>query len=369
MKTKTSIQNDALEAIKPYKRVGVGMIMGTGKTLLGLKHMKIQMDNLLLTKTKKEIKFLIVAPKVSIFKTWKEEALNYGFNDLIDCCSFTTYLSLCKQSLDYDCVYLDECHNLKFSHDVWLSQYQNNTLGMTGTPPQFKSSEKAIMIAKYCPIIYHYNLYSAVDDAILNDYTIKVHKIPLSKAKNLKIERNDKSWYTSEYDSYMYWCKRIDDSDDSSVHKFRIMRMKSLMSFKSKEYIAKTLLDNTKEKVIIFADTQVQADRLCSNSYHSKNPNSAQNLIDFKSGKIKKLSCVLQLSEGVNIPSLRYGIIMHSYGNDNKLQQRLGRLLRLNPDDTAEVHILCYKDTIDEKWVEDALMSYDPLKIQYITHG
>lgn len=43
-----------------------------------------------------------------------------------------------------------------------------------------------------------------------------------------------------------------------------------------------------------------------------------------------------------------------------------GRLLRLNPDDTATVHILCYKDTVDEKWVEEALEDLDQNKITWI---
>ena len=70
-------------------------------------------------------------------------------------------------------------------------------------------------------------------------------------------------------------------------------------------------------------------------------------------------------NEGVNIPNLRAGIIMHAYGNERKSNQRIGRLLRLNPDDTAVVHILCYKNTIDEKWVEDALKDLDSTKIKY----
>lgn len=42
-----------------------------------------------------------------------------------------------------------------------------------------------------------------------------------------------------------------------------------------------------------------------------------------------------------------------------------GRLLRLNPDETSIVHILCYVNTIDETWVTEALESYDPSKITW----
>ena len=57
---------------------------------------------------------------------------------------------------------------------------------------------------------------------------------------------------------------------------------------------------------------------------------------------------------------------MHAYGNERKSSQRIGRLLRLNPNDVATVHILCYQNTVDEKWITDALSVYDDNKITYI---
>jgi len=56
---------------------------------------------------------------------------------------------------------------------------------------------------------------------------------------------------------------------------------------------------------------------------------------------------------------------MHAYGNERKSTQRIGRLLRLNPDDKAIVHILCYMNTIDETWVHSALESFDEDKIDW----
>jgi superfamily II DNA or RNA helicase len=92
---------------------------------------------------------------------------------------------------------------------------------------------------------------------------------------------------------------------------------------------------------------------------------SEDNLELFSDGRIDQLSCVLQLSEGISIPNLKEGIIMHAYGNERKSSQRIGRLLRLNPSDTATCHILCYKGTQDEVWVEKALKDFDTTKIKY----
>ena len=56
---------------------------------------------------------------------------------------------------------------------------------------------------------------------------------------------------------------------------------------------------------------------------------------------------------------------MHAYGNERKSAQRIGRLLRLNPSETATCHILCYKNSQDVKWVNSALSSFDQDKIKY----
>jgi superfamily II DNA or RNA helicase len=172
------------------------------------------------------------------------------------------------------------------------------------------------------------------------------------------------SFIASEKQNYGYWSQRIDNGT-GPAHITRVMRMKALQEYKSKLNYAKLLLENIKTKCIVFANTQDQADILCEYSYHSKNSQSEGNLKAFKEGSILKLSTVMQLNEGVNIPNLKQGIIMHAYGNERKASQRIGRLLRLNPNDKAIVHILCYKNTVDEKWVTEALEGFDQSKIMW----
>jgi superfamily II DNA or RNA helicase len=75
---------------------------------------------------------------------------------------------------------------------------------------------------------------------------------------------------------------------------------------------------------------------------------------------------VTQLSEGISIPNLRVAIIWHAFGNERKAAQRIGRLPRLNPDQTATVHLLACQDTVDEQWVTQALEAFDPTKISYV---
>ena len=59
-------------------------------------------------------------------------------------------------------------------------------------------------------------------------------------------------------------------------------------------------------------------------------------------------------------------IIWHAFGNKRKAAQRIGRFLRLNPDQTSTVHLLQYKDTVDEHRVTQVLAAFDPIKISYV---
>jgi superfamily II DNA or RNA helicase len=355
------VQQEALDAVAARRRAGLNISMGVGKTLIGLKHMKQHLDH------NPGAQFLVVAPKVSIYNSWKDDAVKFGLSELLDCITFTTYRSLEKQHQNYDVVYLDECHSLLYSHQLWLQTFPGRTLGLTGTAPRHSNSEKGEMVDMYCPIMYNYITNNAVDEGVLNDYKIIIHTMELSKKKNVNIStKTGKSWMTSEREQYDYWDRKIANGGSfQEMQHARIMRMRVLMDFKTKETYAKNLIDHINNKCIIFANTQEQADRLCLYSYHSNNPLSENNLEAFKSGMIKQLSCVQQLNEGVNIPNLKSGVIMHSYSNERKANQRIGRLLRLNPDDTATIHILMYSGTVDEHWVMQALGELDPAKILF----
>ena len=362
MSKREEIQQEALDMAIANKRCGLAISMGVGKTLIGLQYIDYyQQANM------KKLRVLIVAPKVSIFNSWNSDASKFGIS--LDNAEYTTYLSLHKKNPGhYDIVILDECHSLLSSHTAFLGQFAGRILGLTGTPPRHHQSEKGKMVHQFCPMLYSYITDDAVSDDILNDYRIIVHKMPLSNVNSIPVNMKSSGmqFYTSERKSYDYWTKRIVAAQTKKQEQIAsVMRMRVLMDFRTKETYVKKLLGDIEDKCIVFCNTQDQADRISKCSYHSNNPESEDNLQDFKDGKISELSCVLQLNEGINIPELRAGIIMHAYGNERKSSQRIGRLLRLNPTETAYVHILCYKDSVDERWVAEALRDLDQRKIKY----
>lgn len=358
MTNREIVQADALAIALKNKRCGLGISMGVGKTRIALQHLSKLYDPF--------ITALVVVPKWSVKEAWLKEIELMGI-DILDHIEFTTYISLKKKDPShYDFLYLDECHSLKDSHEAFLTEYTGRILGMTGTPPKDKNSEKGRMVQKYCPMKYLFDVDAATDSKILNDYQIIIHELELSKLPTLKKKnKNGGFWWTSEQKDYNYINGRVADAQTQKQIQFsRIMRMRALMDYTSKESYVKSMLKNIDSKCIVFANTQKQADRICKYSYHSQNPKSEDNLELFSDGRISQLSCVLQLSEGVTIPKLKSGIIMHAYGNERKTAQRIGRLLRLNPTETAVCHILCYKGTQDVTWVQKALKSFDESKIK-----
>jgi superfamily II DNA or RNA helicase len=362
MTKRDQIQEEALNVALQYNRCTLAISMGVGKTYIGLQYIQHFYNHY------GSIKVLVAAPKVSIFQSWLDDAIKFKLGmSIIHSIKFTTYLSLPKQQNDYDILILDEAHSLLDSHSDYLSTFKGRILGLTGTPPRHDRSEKGKLVNQYCPVKYKYITDDAVDDNILNDYKITVHYVTLSKDNNIPVETKKMKFYTSEEKNYDYWSHRLKTAVSKKEQQIcSVMRMRALMGFKTKEFYARKLLNQSKNKCLVFCNTQEQSDAICTHSYHTKNPNSQDNMILFKEGKIQKMSCVLQLNEGVTIPDLKEGIILHAYGNERKSNQRIGRLLRLNPDDTAQIHILCYKNTVDEKWVESALQDLDPNKIEYV---
>ena len=356
MITRDLIQHQALKEALQFKRSGLQLATGAGKTKIGLDYINVLPDHL---------KVLVVAPKVDIFKSWTADAVKFEVENLLERTTFTTYLSLTKHNPEeYDILILDEAHSLKASALPFLRGYKGRILGLTGTPPKYLTSEKGQLMLEYYPIKYVFKTDKAVENEILNDYHIFVHYLDLNRNKTIQTKQG---WMTSEKAQYDWITREIENANSRNLMFKTIQRINFLKQFETKENYAKKLISeiHPEEKVLIFANTIDQAERLCKDSHHSKNKNSP--LEAFKMGEITKLSCVEQLSEGINIPNLKNILMLHSYsGSSPKASQKIGRALRLSVDQTAIIHILCYRNTVDERWVTDNLKNFNAEKITHL---
>lgn len=139
--SRETIQKEALDITMKHKRCGLGISMGVGKTRIALQH--------LIKNYHPMFKYLVVVPKNSIIDSWNTEIdkMVDQFKELSDE-NYEIDLDLVKQQIQfvnyrsinkldpssYNIVYLDECHNLLYSHEEFLSKYSNVVLGLTGSP-------------------------------------------------------------------------------------------------------------------------------------------------------------------------------------------------------------------------------------------
>ena len=72
---KSKVQEQALTELNKHNRGTIALSMGVGKTLLGLKHMVDNYTDV--------FKALVVAPKLSIFDSWKDDAEKFNLSYLL----------------------------------------------------------------------------------------------------------------------------------------------------------------------------------------------------------------------------------------------------------------------------------------------
>jgi superfamily II DNA or RNA helicase len=216
MEKRELIQSEALRKSLEYHRCGLAISMGVGKTRIGIQNIQKNYNQFL--------NVLVVAPKVSIFKSWDDELEKLGLKDLKEHINYTTYISLNKRNPnDYDIIYLDECHNLLASHEDFLKSFKGKILGLTGTPPVNKNTEKYKMVQKFCPIVFEFTVDDATDTKILNDYQIIIHELELSKLKSYKKKnKNGGFWYSSEKSDYEYFSKLVAEAQTPKQKQFNV---------------------------------------------------------------------------------------------------------------------------------------------------
>lgn len=337
------IQKEAVETALKYNYGSIGLPMRSGKTRIGL--LIANQFN----------KVLVSYPNASIFNSWMEDSNKFGIP--IDNVTFTTHISLSKHDLkSYDCVILDEIHNI--SVNQWLFIEENMPVrmyGLSGTLPN--KGEKLDYLNLYCPVIYKKTL-DETTGKLNKDYKITVHLLEPNKAKNIKLKSGN---YWSEAQKIAFFDRKYEMSRNFTD---MLSVIRAIQDSPTKMNYMKQL-SNKIDRGLFFVETIKQCEELGFESYHSKNPNSEENLAKFKDRKINKLATINQLRSGITFQDLNEVVILHCYSSNNKAAQKLARALNYVEGMVANIHILCLKGTRDEKWISQGLIEFDQNKIEW----
>lgn len=341
-----------------------------------------------------KFKVLVVVPTEELRdNTWKEEFEKWNYNDIY----FSSVETICYASLNkqfnktYHIVILDEIHKITPLNSKFFFENGNkiySIVGLTATNP--RNLEKQEIITQLgLHVIAKITTDDAVEKKLIAPFEINVITCELNDfMRIIPVGPKTKQFMTTEKQYYNYISRQIreleqviekykDDPENNpeptkqqyGLIKFlRIQRYQFLASCQTKTTVASWIMNNylpLTDKVIVFAGQQKQADNLTPHIYHAAS--SDKYYRQFCNGEIRTLACVNMLNEGINIPGgVDSAIITQVNSNDLTLIQRIGRVVRLkpdNPDFVAKVYVIVAVGTVDWEWWMKCSIGFDTSKI------
>lgn len=382
----------------------LGFIHHTIIASTGIGKSKIAMD--LIQALKEIIKFdkiLILVDNTKLRDSnWKDDFDKWGLSDMYkSIVEMNTYQTAYKwdKELSKYLIIADEADFAFTSlegYGKFFKTYKNcNILGMTG----YVTENKRSFMEKHLPCLFEYTQEQAQSDGILNSTPITFVKYDLGKIKNITIEyaNKTKKFVQSENASYNYTEDQIRKTvialskanavgDSVKIDKLHgdLKRQgnyrasviyKSLASVNMTKGLLKYIskLDDV-SKTVIFSKRTEQSDKISPHTYHNKKSKEVneKTFNDFNSGLIREMALVDKINRGVNMVNLNYAIWETFDGSDTKLRQKLGRMMRLDPSDLANLFILLpyymkktkngsYEQapTVAVRWAMDMLSGWD----------
>ncbi len=338
---------------------------GSGKT-------KIACD---LSNLHAEDSWTILVPRKPLIKTWEDELIKWGYQELLSKLKILCYASAHKLLPGNNNIILDEAHRITDRSLPFVQNFKGTgkLIALSATIPGKKREllEK-LNIDKWNTI--KYSLDDAVDDDVVADYNIKIIQFALDNAtKNVQAGKKGAYFFTTEAQGYVFKDQRVRQamySQNNTSIKFAMLeRMRFIYNLPSKLKLAHEVMKAipADKKVIIFCGSILHANLMCQYRYHSKTDDADYNA--FCEGKINRIAVVQGVNEGVNIPDLDYALLMQVQSESLHVIQKLGRLLRKSddPDKVGKAIILEATGTQDSKWVANAMESFDKQKIDYIS--
>jgi len=293
-------------------------------------------------------KMLVVFPRNDIQSSWENEKIKWGYDiELV----FTTYKSLHKHTENYELRAYDELHEASEANLIEIDKNKDQAIGLSGS--MTKTTESKILEATGMYVCSEYSIAQAVEDGIICDYEINVHK--------LKLIPEDKRKFNS---LHFRWEK----AKGAYKRMLELQIISFLQTCKTKELYTKELIKKyADERILVFCGQTDMADRLGIPVYHSKNKEK-QIFDDFCQGKGQHLACCQLIQAGITILPINRGIINYTSGSSENSAQKICRFLGKElyaPDKKAIIDFLAIDEPFSMQRTKTALLFFDESKIIY----
>ena len=338
---------------------------------------------------------LIVVPRLVLIDNWKEEFEKFGFSHYLPYVTFTTYNSLHKHvDKDWYITIYDECHHLsERCREIFNNINSKHTCFLSATV----KPELQFWIENQFPVMemIKVNLRNAIEQEVLPDP--KVYLMPLQLSNMFFTETYEKTFKDRKKHITCFYPQRwkyLKDynvtikctplqyydliSNDIDYWKRQAMGNKFLknkwlhlcgerlkwLSNQKNDIIINLLKHLKNYRTLTFCNSIEQTETLGKYCINSKNKQSEEYLNMFNNKKIKHITSVNMLNEGMNLTDCKVGIYACLNSSETLIKQKTGRLLRhKNPI----IIIPYYINTREEELVKQMLENYNPELISTIT--
>jgi superfamily II DNA or RNA helicase len=262
-------------------------------------------------------------------------------------------------------IIFDECHHLpgsvyRYAAEMAIAPFR---LGLTATPERADGGD-LLLEQLVGPIIYRRDAHELAGNYLADYSVVRV---------NVQLTPEERERYESERAVFRAFLsqQRIDLGGLDGWHQFIMMSARSqegrraMQAYRESKRIAlgtdakmralKDLLQrHKKDLVLIFTAEndmvyQISEQLLIPAITHETNIKERRQWLEaFNKGEVLALATSKVLNEGVNIPAASVAIVLSGSGSSREHIQRLGRILRKQPDKEAVLYEVVTTDTTEE---------------------
>lgn len=322
---------------------------------------------------------LVVVPTIELRKQWLEELKKHK----IKIAKVYVINTASKRDFDVDLLILDEIH--RYAADTFKLVFENTVykyvLGLTAT--LVRSDGMHELILDYLKVVDTITVNEALENGWISEYTIYNIAIPM--------DPEDLEAYTKANNSFKYFASQLGgkfdafrtaqewiNSDDSAekgkaAAYYNAMRKRKdiCLNNVNKVQAVKDIIDHLEDRNgLIFSANTKFADMIqevlgpIAMTFHSKLKKKELDYVmkrfKDKRTKVRFLSTVKALNEGLDVPGACLGIVSGGTSSRIAFIQQLGRIVRFVEGKKAIMINLYTPETQEEAWLKKRTIDINP---------
>lgn len=359
-KTKKDIIQEKIEK-DIVKNNCKGIILSSvrsGKTKMILEAIKKHNNN------NKKITLFIAYPNTDVRISWENEINRLNFRQNV---IFSTFMSLEKnKEIIADYYIFDEAHALGEENQLPIAGEiaKNNKHVIFASGTYNKETLLDIKLYSELSLIVNYTTEQAIQDGIVSDFTIYIHKYDLNNTKIVEYGKIKKWKSTEKKECNRLGNKIIRAHGDlkmwAALERMRFINSSNSLIISVNNWIK----ENKNERFLLFSSDEKTGEMYNLPMFNSKSKDDSI-LKDFQNETINQLCLIKKASAGITFPYLQNILITAINSNGEFLEQMIGRSL-LDDTEHSNIHIFVSNEAFQLKWLEKSLISISKNKVIYL---